>query len=242
MFSKNMPVTAPDIFLEEVGIMFPVLLIALGVIVLLLGNRLAVLGAAVGALLGAILLRLFPGSSELWVQLLAVGGLAVVGFFVAGFAKGIIDIVILVLGALAGAAIAIGFMDLFSMGTDMLYWILAVAGGVIGAILIRRGRRGSKDWGMIILASLVGAMLVTRGLTIWLPSLQGAIGTLILLALAAAGIAYQSGMLKKDKAAAAVAPAPAPAPKPAMVVPPVAAPDVPKAADAPSIDTDGQSS
>ncbi len=47
--------------------MFPILLIAIGVAVLLLGNRLAVMGAAVGALLGAGILRLIPNAAELWV-------------------------------------------------------------------------------------------------------------------------------------------------------------------------------
>jgi hypothetical protein len=221
--------------------MFPLLLIVLGIIVILLGNRLAVLGAAVGALLGATLLRLIPGSSELWIELLVVGGLAVLGFFAAGFAKGIIDIVILVLGALAGAAIVLGFMDLFSVQSGMLYWLMAVVGAVLGALLIRRGRRGSKDWGMIILASLVGAMLVTRGLTIWLPSLQGALSTLIVVVLAAAGIAYQGGILnREEKSSPAVAPAPAA--KPAAVPPPPAVtPDVPKTTDASAEESDNKS-
>ena len=41
--------------------MFPVILIAVGAAVLAFGKRLAVLGAAVGALLGVVLLTLAPG-------------------------------------------------------------------------------------------------------------------------------------------------------------------------------------
>ena len=81
--------------------MFPILLIVIGIAVLLLGQRLAVLGAAVGALLGVVLLRLFPGTSDPLVHFGVVLGLALVGFFAAAFARGIIDVVILVLGALA---------------------------------------------------------------------------------------------------------------------------------------------
>ena len=44
--------------------MFPVILIAVGAAVLAFGKRLAVLGAAVGALLGVVLLTLLPGSSD----------------------------------------------------------------------------------------------------------------------------------------------------------------------------------
>lgn len=184
--------------------MFPILLIVLGVAVLLFGQRLAVLGAAVGALLGVVLLRLFPGASELLTQLLVVGGLALLGFVAAAFARGIIDVVILVLGALAGAAITLNILDLFSMDLGLVNWLLAVVGGVVGLILIRRARRGSRDWGMVILAGLVGALLVTRGLTIWLPSLQNTlVSTLIVIVLAGASITYQGGLLSRRQPAPA---------------------------------------
>jgi hypothetical protein len=183
--------------------MFPILLIAIGVAVLVLGRRLSVLGAAVGALFGVVLLNLFSLGAELWVQLAIVAGLALVGFFVAAFAKGIIDIVILVLGALAGAVIVLAFLDLFNINQGLLNWLLAIIGGVAGLILIRRFRKGPKDWGMIILASLVGALLVTRGLTILFPSLDGTIGTLIVIVLAGASMVVQGGLLGGRSAAPA---------------------------------------
>ena len=71
------------------------------------------LGAAVGALLGVGLLHLFPGQSAPLLELAIPILLAVIGFFLAGFAKGIVNIVLMVLGALAGAAIMQGFLDLF---------------------------------------------------------------------------------------------------------------------------------
>lgn len=201
--------------------MFPWLLIVIGIAVLLFGNRLPVLGAAVGALLGVVIMRILPGPAELWVQLLIVGGLALLGLLTAGFAKGIIDIVILVLGALAGAGIVLSFLDLFNVDSGILNWILALIGGVLGFILIRRFRSGPKDWGMIILASLMGALLIARGLVILIPSLQGGLlATLIIVALAGAAIAYQSGMFRgKEQAPATAAPAATP------VVPPAAKED-----------------
>jgi hypothetical protein len=182
--------------------MFPILLIVLGATVLALGRRLAVLGAAVGGLLGVVLLRLIPGSADLLIQFGVVLALALAGFFAAAFARGIIDVVILVLGALAGAGIVLGILDLFSIDLGLMNWLLAVVGGVVGLMLIRRSRRSSRDWGMIILAGLVGGLLVTRGLTILLPSIQGLIGTLIFLVLAGASIAYQGGVVGKEKPAA----------------------------------------
>jgi len=181
--------------------MFPLLLIAIGIAVLVLGKRLAVLGAAVGALLGVVLLNLLSPSGGLLIQLLFVGALAVIGFFVAGFAKGIVNLVLLVMGALGGAAIVLAFFGLFNVATSLFIWILAIAGGVAGLILVQR----YKDWAMIILAGLIGGLLVTRGLINLFPSmlaLQGALGTLLVLVLAAGAIVYQGGFLGKRKAAA----------------------------------------
>ena len=100
--------------------MFPILAIALGVAVLALGRRLAVLGAAVGALLGIGLLSLFPGSSSPLLMLAIPILLAVIGFLGAAFAKGIVDIVLLVLGVFAGAAIVLEFLDLFRLNLGLL--------------------------------------------------------------------------------------------------------------------------
>jgi hypothetical protein len=175
--------------------MFPFLVIVIGIAVLLFGKRLAVLGAAVGALLGAGLLRLFPGSGSPLLELTIVILLAVIGFFVAGFAKGIINLVLLVLGALAGAAIALGFLNLFGIDAGWIDWLLVVLGGVIGMVLVGR----FKDWAMLILAGLIGGLLVTRGLTIWLPILEGVLGTLIVIVLAGGSIIYQGGFLNKGK-------------------------------------------
>jgi hypothetical protein len=171
--------------------MFPVLVIAIGIAVLVLGKRLAVLGAAVGALLGVALLRLLPGSPG---PLLVFGipiALAILGFFAAGFAKGVVNIVVIVLGAVAGFAITLAFFNLFGINFGIWDWLLALVGAVIGVILVQR----FKDWAIIILAGLIGGLLVTRGLTDWLPFLQGVAGSLLVLVLAAASIIYQGGLL-----------------------------------------------
>ena len=174
--------------------MFPIMVIAIGVAVLLFGKRLSVLGAAVGALLGVGLLRLFPGS-DTWITLLIPILLAVIGFFGAAFAKGIVNIVLLVIGALAGAGIVLGFLDMFQINTGFLDWIFVVLGGVIGLVLVMR----FKDWAMIILAGLIGGLPVTRGLSDWFSVLEGVLGTLLVLVLAGGSIVYQGGFLGKSK-------------------------------------------
>jgi hypothetical protein len=187
------------------NVLFPVLIIAVGIAVLVSGKRLAVLGAAVGALLGVGLLRLLNiPVTDVLLTLLIPGLLAVIGFFVAGFAKGIVNIVLLVLGALAGAAIVLAFLDLFHIGSGLLDWILAIVGGVVGFIMVRR----YNEWAMIILAGLIGGLLVTRGLSEWLPFLKDSlVGTLLVVVLAGGSIAYEGGFLGKRQAAAPVQPA-----------------------------------
>jgi hypothetical protein len=179
--------------------MFPILVIVIGIVVLALGQRLAVMGAAVGALLGVGLLALFPGDSGPLITLGIPIALALVGFFAAGFAKGIINVVVLVIGALAGAAIVLAFLNIFSIDLGLMNWLLAVVGGVVGLIAIRSSRKASKDWGLIILASLVGGLLITRGITILIPAVQGTVAALIAIVLAGGGIVYQGGFLSKNQ-------------------------------------------
>ena len=180
--------------------MFPLLVILIRLAVLALGKRLAVLGAAVGALLGVGLLRLFSVSvTEDTLLVLAVPGLlAVLGYFAAGFTKAVVAIVVPVLGALAGAAIMLGFLDIFNVSTGLLDWILVAVGGAAGFFLVRR----FKEMALIVLAGLIGGLLVTRGLTVWFPTLEGGLGTLLVIVLAGGGIAYQGGLLDRRKASA----------------------------------------
>jgi hypothetical protein len=119
--------------------------------------------------------------------------LAVIGFLLAGFAKAIVDLVLLVLGVLAGAAIMLAFLELFDLQGGLVGWLLVLLGGVAGLILVRR----FKDWAMIILAGLIGGLLVVRGLSEWFPSLDGTLGTLVVLVLAGGSIAYQGGWLRQ---------------------------------------------
>ena len=92
--------------------MFPLLLIVIGILVLAIGKRLAVLGAAVGALLGVGLLSrsrrraaFGPALACRWARACRV--------LCRRLRERMINIVVLVMGALGGAAIVMGFLDLF---------------------------------------------------------------------------------------------------------------------------------
>jgi hypothetical protein len=164
------------------------ILFGLGIAVWLYGNRMWLLGAGAGALLGMALLKLIPALTTGGLDLLIVGGLAIL-FGVLGFiGKAFAKIIAMVIGFIAGGAIMLGFLDILGLTSVGFWaWILAVIGGLIGAVLFAR----FLDWALIIFASLLGSMLVVRGaMAAVFPSLVGTFGTLIVVALTAAGIYY----------------------------------------------------
>ena len=175
----------------------PIIFIVLGVLVLAFGSRLAIFGAGVGALLGIGILSILPVAQESWLWLVVPIGLAILFAFGAGIAKSLVGLVTLALGALAGGAITLGLLNLFGLDWGLVNWLLALVGAVIGAGVMSR----FKDWTVIILAAVVGALLCTRGLQMLIPALNGAIGSLIGLVLAGAGIAYQGGLFGRGKKA-----------------------------------------
>jgi hypothetical protein len=172
-----------------------IIVILLGLVVLAYGNRLALFAAGVGALLGLAFLRFLPWTLESLLWLIVPVGLAILFALGAGLAKGIIGLVTLALGALAGGAITLAVLDLFGLDWGLANWILALVGAVIGAGLASR----FKEWTVIILAAIVGALLCVRGLQMLIPSLDGTIASLIGLVLAGGAIAYHGGWLGKGK-------------------------------------------
>ena len=169
--------------------------IVLGLIVLAFGNRLALLGAGVGALLGIGILRFLPGSQDSLLWLIVPIGLAILFALGSGLAKGILTLITLAIGALAGGAIVLAVLDLFGLDWGLINWLLALIGAVVGAGLVSR----FKDWAVIILAAIVGALLTVRGLQMLIPSFQGFVASLFGLLLAGIGIAYHGGFIGKRK-------------------------------------------
>lgn len=170
------------------------ILLALGIIVWLFGNRMWLLGAGAGAILGFGLLGLVPSLSEGWLGFFIVASMAVL-FGVLGFiGKAFTKLIAMVLGFIAGGAVVIGFMNLLNIGGMSLWaWIFALLGGLIGAGLCSR----FVDWGLIIFASLMGSMLLVRGaIEALLPSLNGTYGSLVIVVLTVLGIFYHARKMK----------------------------------------------
>ena len=168
-------------------------LLVLGVAVWLFGNRMWLLGAGAGALLGFVLLRLFPGMADGWLGLVIVGGLAILLGVLAFFGKAFASIIAMVIGFIAGDAIVLSILDTLALDLGLVGWILGLIGGVAGALLFRR----FLNWGLIIFASLLGSTLIVRPMIVWFPSLAGTLGTLLIIALTALGILYHYRKSKK---------------------------------------------
>jgi len=174
-------------------LVYALIVIVLGLVLLGFGKRMWLFGAGVGAVVGLALLRFLPGAQDGWLGFLVVFGLAILFAIGSGIAKGFIGLITLALGALAGGAIVMVVLDLFSLDWGLVNWLLALVGAVIGAGVMSK----FKDWAIIILAALVGALLCTRGLQLLVPSLDGLIASLITVVLAGASILYQGGLLTK---------------------------------------------
>jgi hypothetical protein len=162
-------------------------LLILGVVVWFFGNRLWLMGAGAGALLGIVLLTWFPFLAGGFIGFLIVAGLAVALGVLAFIGKAFTKIIAMVVGFIAGGAIVIALLELFNFNASLMVWFLALIGGAIGALLFAR----FFSWALIILASLLGSVLVVRGaLDAALPMLQGTLGGLLILVLTGLGIWY----------------------------------------------------
>ncbi len=162
-------------------------LLVLGVLVWLYGDRLWLLGAGAGALLGIGLLNHLPRLADGVTGFVLVAGLAILLGILGLLGRAFGGLIVMVIGFVAGGGLTIGLIDTLGMDMGFLAWLLALVGGVLGAALCVR----FFDWSLIILASVVGSMLLVRGLTVaLLPSLAGTLGGLIVLALTVLGILY----------------------------------------------------
>ena len=160
-------------------------LLALGIVVWLLDDRLWLLGAGAGALLVSGLASLLQLDGM--VALIAIIGLALLlGIF--GFmGKTFVGLLILIIGCVAGSGVTIGLLDILGLDSGLLVW--ALVGSLIGVGLFAR----SLTWASIIFAALVGSLLIVRGTIVgFMPNLAGVTGGLLVVGLAVAGIFYHA--------------------------------------------------
>jgi hypothetical protein len=168
-------------------------LLGLGIFVWLFGNRMWLLGAGAGALLGFGLLQWIPALDSGWLGFIIVAGLAILFGVLGVFGKAFTKLIAMAIGFIAGGAVVIAFLNLFNLEVSFLTWIIALLGGLVGASIFAR----FVNWGLIIFASLLGSMLVVRGLMdLFLQSLDGTIGSVVVVVLTIVGIFYHARQAK----------------------------------------------
>jgi hypothetical protein len=163
-------------------------MLALGVFVWLFGNRMWLLGAGAGALLGFALLNWVPSLNTGWLGFFIVAGLAVL-FGVLGFiGKAFTKLIAMVVGFIGAGALAVAFMGMLNLDLGLFTWLVALVAGLVGAMVLSR----FINWGLIIFASLFGSMLVVRGAMPFLSFLTGTIGSIVVVVLTILGIFYHA--------------------------------------------------
>jgi hypothetical protein len=160
-----------------------IFLVLVGALVLIFGKRVFVLSAGVGTLLAIGFLSLIPGQQDGVLGMLIVFGLALTGGFLGFFVKGLSHLFTAIIGFLAGGAITVNILNVLGFDLGLTGFFLALIGAVIGLVLANRFFK----WAIVILAALIGALLVTRGIQLILGGVNETFGTILWIVLAVGG-------------------------------------------------------
>ena len=162
---------------------------------LVFGNRLALFGGVVGALLGVGVLIIIPGSKTDLAWLLVPICLSLLFALGTSIVKGLVSLITLTFGALLGGALMLAVLERFSLDYGWVNWVFVLVGAVIGAGVMSR----FKSWALVVMAGALGAMLCTCGLQMIFPSLNSMITNIIAIVLAVVSVAFHGGFFRREK-------------------------------------------
>ena len=161
--------------------------LALGAAMLILGRKFFWLfTGGIGFYVGYTLApKILPNQSDNVILIVAVV-LGLLGIFLAVLVK---SAAISIAGFAAGAYIVYSLLTMISFNLGNYYWLVIIAGGIIGAILA-----GTMfGWALIILTSACGAMLISTTLNLSFP-----LSAVVLVVLFLIGLIVQGNMKSKD--------------------------------------------
>jgi hypothetical protein len=162
------------------------LMIVLGLIMLIFGRKLFWLFVAiVGFLVGMEFIDLLLTNQSIWIKLLGGLGAGLLGALVAIFVQ---RLAFILAGFFAGAYFAL--LLAHPLGIAGASLILAVVGGVIGAIIAAL----LMDWAIIVLSCLVGAGAAVSRL-----GLRDVNTAIVFLVLVIIGILVQAKLMEQSK-------------------------------------------
>ncbi len=163
--------------------------ILIGVVLLFLGRRLFwVFVGAAGFIAGLNIAETLFAGAQAWT-ILAVGLIAaVIGAVLAIFLQ---KVMVAVAGFLIGGYLILELLPAAHIVLPQTWDLFAyIAGGITGAILVV----SLFDWALIILSSVTGALMITRGL-----HLTGSSAGVFTLALLILGIAGQASFMRRRR-------------------------------------------
>jgi len=114
------------------------ILVVFGALVMLFGRRMFVLTAGIGALIGLGVLNLVPREQVGLFAVLLVSGLAIIGGLVGLFIKGSSHVLITIIGFLAGGAITLAIFDSMGFTVGLFDLLVGLIGALIGLALANR--------------------------------------------------------------------------------------------------------
>lgn len=181
-----------------------ILMIALGVILLLSGKRLWLVGAGVGALLGAGLVGLMPDLLGGTLGYLVIIGLAVALGVMAIMFKGFTNLIAFGIGFMAGGAIILSILNMFSFNNGLLTVVFVLVFGLIGALLARK----FTTLVILVIGALIGALLITGAISMFVEGASGAplpeaLSSFLVVVLSGFGVWFQARNVKKAEASTA---------------------------------------
>jgi MFS family permease len=167
-----------------------ILQILFGFLLLLMGRRLFWLFVGlIGFIVAAQLAADFLGPEPPWLVLVVALAVGLLGALIAVV---IPALAAAVAGFLAGTYLVYVLLaNLQLQPGPTLGWILAVVGGIIGAVLAV----ALLDWALIILSSLAGATAIVQAI-----ALQPTVETIVFVVLVVIGVIVQAALVRRPPA------------------------------------------
>lgn len=166
--------------------------IILGIALLLTGRKLFWLFVgAVGFVIGmALASMLVPGDNEILKLVIAL----VAGILGAVLARAAQGFAIALSGFIVGGYIVSAISEMLKLNLGALDWLLIVAGGILGAILLAI----LFEWALIILSSFLGAIFLVQ-----IPDFSRSLEIAGVIILFVFGFAIQAGVRHRERSKAA---------------------------------------
>jgi len=162
----------------------------IGLLLLALGRKLFWLFVGcIGFVVGSNYSIALWGLQVDWIILVIALFAGLVGALLAIFFQGL---AIGLSGFFAGGYITIVLMNMLGFGSNELFWIIYLGGGIIGAVLVAV----LFGWALIFLSSIIGAALIVQTLSINPPT-----NIIIFLFLFITGFLFQTRLSKAKSTA-----------------------------------------